>query len=141
MNHIGDRADAVERVEGVERLRAVRHADRHAVALADAGGEQRLCREIDPCEKLRVGRKLAHELVGIVFRKFQTRRADHLIDGFAGVVQVRRGISVEREPGCAGGNTHIVSDLSFLPGNAATIIIVRGDAVKWISVYFRPEMR
>ena len=99
MDHVADRADAIERVERAERLGAVRHADGDAVALVDAEREERAGHVVDLLQELRERRLFAHELIGVVFRELVGRGLDHLIDGFRRVVKVMRRVAVVFQPG------------------------------------------
>ena len=106
MDHVGHRADAVERVEAVDGLRAVRHADRHAVALLDAKRHVGLCGGVDLLHEFRVRRFFAHELVGVVLGVFVGGGLYHLIDGFLRIFEVLRRVTVVFEPGSGRGNAH-----------------------------------
>ena len=98
MDHVADRADAVERVERADRLRAVRHADGDAVALVDAEREERAGHVVDLLQELRERRLFAHELIGVVFRELVGRGLDYLVDGLRRIVEVVRRVAVVFQP-------------------------------------------
>jgi len=99
VNHVRHRADAVERVEAAQGLRAVRHADRDAVALADAERDEGLRRLVDAAHELRERGFLVHELVGGELRVLIRGRPDHLIDGLLRIRKMVRHFAVIFEPG------------------------------------------
>ena len=108
MDHVGDGADAVERVEAVDRLRAVRHADGDAVALLDAQCEICLCGGVDFLHELGIRRLFAHELIGVVLGILVGSCLDHFIDGLLRIFQMLRRVAVILEPGSGRGNAHLV---------------------------------
>ena len=119
MDHVGDRADAVEAVERVQGLRAVRHADGHAVAFLDAHGEEGLGGLVDLFHELREGGLLAHELIGGELGVADGGVADHLIDGLLRVSQVMRHFAVIFQPGSGSGKTHFFHPFELLTHTSA----------------------
>ena len=119
MDHVGDRADAVEAVERVQGLRAVRHADGHAVAFLDAHGEEGLGGLVDLFHELREGGLLAHELIGGEPGVADGGVADHLIDGLLRVSQVMRHFAVIFQPGSGSGKTHFFHPFELLTHTSA----------------------
>ena len=113
VDHIGDGADAVERIEAVHRLRAVRHTDGDVVALADAECEIGLGRLVDAADKFRIGRLFAHEFIGVVFGEFFCGLAHHAVEAFLRIGQVMRGIAIILEPRRRGRNAHICHPFCF----------------------------
>ena len=100
MDHIGDGPDAVERIEAVERLRRIRHADRHAVPRADACGVEREGGAVDARQKIAVARSAAHELIGGQIRAFPRGLRDELVDGQARIIQRAGNRTVIIQPRC-----------------------------------------
>ena len=113
MDHVGHRADAVERVEAVDGLRAVRHADRDAVTLLDAERHVGFRGGVNLLHEFRVRRFFAHELVGVVLGVFVGGGLYHLIDGFLRVFEMLRRVAVVFEPGSGRGNAHWLFILSY----------------------------
>ena len=119
MDHVGDRADAVEAVECMQGLRAVGHADGHAVAFLDAHGEEGLGGLVDLFHELREGGLLAHELIGGEPGVADGGVADHLIDGLLRVSQVMRHLAVIFQPGSGSGKTHFFHPFELLTHTSA----------------------
>ena len=119
MDHVGDRTDAVEAVECMQGLWAVRHADGHAVALPDAHGKEGLGGLVDLFHELREGGLLAHELIGGEPGVADGGVADHLIDGLLRVSQVMRHFAVIFQPGSGSGKTHFFHPFELLTHTSA----------------------
>ena len=100
MDHIGNRADAAERVKAVHSLRRVGHADRHAVALADAEGVERGGRAVDAAKKRGVADRLAHKFVGTELGHMPRRLCHKLVHRQLRIGNGRGHIAVKIAPGC-----------------------------------------
>ena len=64
MDHVRDRADKVDRIEHIDRLRAVRQGDRHLVVFAHADGLERAGAFFDLADHLAIACRAAHESKG-----------------------------------------------------------------------------
>ena len=92
--------NAVQRIEAVQRLGRVCHADRHPVSFGDADCGQASGGRVDSCKECCVSGFLAHKAVGDVVR-IALRGSGHLlIHGGSGVFDGGGGTAVEGKPGC-----------------------------------------
>ena len=102
VDHVGNGADAVERVKAVQRLGGIGHADGDPVPLSDAQAVKALCGIFDAAHELPIGGFFAHEHIGGVVRMASCGITDHLEHGFLGVIQGCGGVSVIFHPGGGG---------------------------------------
>ncbi len=107
VDHIGHGADAVDGVEGVQRLGAVGHTDGDPVALLNAQGYQGPGRAVNALHKALIGGLLVHKLVGHQLGMLPGSVPDNLIDGLLGILQGLGGVAVKFQPRRTGGNAHI----------------------------------
>ena len=99
MDHIGDRADSVERIKAVHCLRCVWHTDRHAITLADAEGVKRTGSTINALQKIGIGSNPIHEFVGWKLRRAFCGLCNHLVHCQARTIDMLRCAAVVFEPG------------------------------------------
>ena len=88
MHHIGDRADAVQRIEAVKALRDIRHAEGDPVACPDSHCEKRPRTALDPRNELFKTGFSAVEFIRRFLRRSDGNFFDHLKHGQIGIFQM-----------------------------------------------------
>ena len=93
VHHVGDRSHKIDRVEHVDRLRAVRHGDGDAVILTYAQDPERLCAQVDLIDHVFVCYVLAHEVERDHKRVLLSGLFDLLVHGSVEVFDGQRQIA------------------------------------------------
>ena len=93
MHHICDCSDQVDRIEHIDRLRAIRHRDRDPVILAYSKYPQRLGAQIDLIDHIFICDMFAHEIHGDHQRVLLRSLLDLFIHGAVEVFSGQRQIA------------------------------------------------
>ncbi len=99
VNHIRNRTDPIEGIEGIQCLGRVWHTNGYAISILDAQRNKRASSAVDPLHKLRIGGLLAHKLIGNQLGMVLRGLPDDLINGLFGIIQGLGHRTIKVQPG------------------------------------------